>query len=75
MANREEKTRALINYVLEYAVDKGYSLNELDLFVLKFRNLIYDFESQAKNIPLNCQLNKSLDQVLQVLDDIAPEHQ
>ena len=53
MANREEKTRALINYVLEYAVDKGYSLKDLEFFEVGFRNEMYSLESLLKGLPLN----------------------
>lgn len=73
MANREEKTRALINYVLEYAVDKGYSLKDLDWFIRKFGNVVYDLGNRAQDIPLNYQPDKSFDQVLEVLEDSAHE--
>lgn len=53
MANCEEKTRALINYVLEYAVDKGYSLKDLELFEMEFRKELYLLESRLKGFPLN----------------------
>lgn len=55
MANREEKTRALINYVLEYAVDKGYSLKDLELFEMEFRREMYSLESLLKELPLIAQ--------------------
>lgn len=73
MNNREEKTRALINYVLEYAVDKGYSLNDLERFEREFRNRIYDLHERAANVPLNYQPDKSFDRVLKVLEDSAHE--